>query len=83
VSRWSSTSRRPCAPARRRLILGEREIAAEPITVEASQLTFKIADAPPAGSTHLARLRVDGFDSPIIDRTATPVAYLDRRITLP
>jgi hypothetical protein len=42
-----------------------------------------IADAPPAGSTHLARLRVDGFDSPIIDRTATPVAYLDRRITLP
>jgi hypothetical protein len=65
------------------LILGEREIAAEPITVTASQLTFNIADAPPAGSTHLARLRVDGFDSPIIDRMATPVAYLDRRITLP
>lgn len=65
------------------LILGEREIAAEPITATASRLTFTIADAPPAGSTHLTRLRVDGFDSPIIDRTATPVAYLDRRITLP
>lgn len=65
------------------LILGEREIAAETITATASQLTFNIADAPPAGSTHLARVRVDGFDSPIIDRMATPVAYLDRRITLP
>ncbi len=65
------------------LILGEREIAAEQITVEASQLSFVIADAPPVGSSHLARLRVDGFDSPIIDRLATPVAYLDRRITLP
>ena len=65
------------------LILGEREIAAETITATTSQLTFRIADAPPAGSTHLARLRVDGFDSPIIDRMATPVAYLDRQITLP
>lgn len=65
------------------LILGEREITAEPLTATASRLTFLIADAPPAGSTHLARLRVDGFESPIIDRMATPVAYLDRRITLP
>ena len=65
------------------LILGEREIIAEQFTAPASQLTFKIAAPPPAGSTHLARLRVDGFESPIIDRTATPVAYLDRRITLP
>jgi hypothetical protein len=65
------------------LILGEREIAAEPITAQASRLTFKIADAPAAGSNLLARLRVDGFESPIVDRTATPPAYLDRRIVLP
>ncbi|UCV17570.1 DUF4255 domain-containing protein [Ferribacterium limneticum] len=65
------------------LILGEREIAAEQFTATTSRLTFKIADAPEAGSTHLVRLRVDGFESPIIDRMATPTAYLDRRITLP
>ena len=65
------------------LILGEQEIAAEPISVASTRLTFKITAAPAAGSSLLARLRVDGFESPIIDRTATPVAYLDRRITLP
>jgi hypothetical protein len=65
------------------LILGDLEFAAEPITAPASQLTFKIADAPPSGSTHLARLRVDGFESPIIDRMKTPVVYLERTITLP
>jgi hypothetical protein len=65
------------------LILGEREIAAEPITANASRLTFRIADAPPAGSSHLVRLRVDGFDSTIVDRMATPTTFLDRRITLP
>lgn len=65
------------------LILGEREIAAVPVTTVASRLTFTIAEAPPTGSVHLARLRVDGFDSPIVDRMATPAAFLDRRITLP
>ena len=65
------------------LILGDHEIAAEPITVATSRLTFIVVEAPAAGSRLLARLRVDGFDSPIIDRTATPVAYLDRLITLP
>jgi hypothetical protein len=65
------------------LILGDLEFAAEPITAPASQLTFKIADAPPSGSTHLARLRVDGFESPIINRMKTPVVYLERPITLP
>jgi len=65
------------------LILGERDVTADSITTTTSRLTFRIADAPPAGSTHLARLRIDGFESPIIDRMATPVAYLDRRITLP
>ena len=65
------------------LILGEQEIAAEPVSVASTRLTFKIAAAPAAGSSLLARLRVDGFESPIIDRTATPAAYLDRRITLP
>ncbi len=65
------------------LILGDREIAAEPFAVATSRLTFIVVEAAAAGNRLLARLRVDGFESPIIDRTATPVAYLDRLITLP
>jgi hypothetical protein len=65
------------------LILGDRDIAAAPTSAPATRLTFELADAPPAGSSLLARLRVDGFESPIIDRMTTPTAYLDRRITLP
>lgn len=65
------------------LILGDREISAEPFAVASSRLTFVLADAPAVGSSLLARLRVDGFESPIIDHTVTPVAYLDRLITLP
>jgi len=65
------------------LILGEREIASEPFNTPASRLTFQIPDAPAAGSSLLTRLRVDGFESPIVDRTATPTTFLDRRITLP
>jgi hypothetical protein len=65
------------------LILGEREVAAEPISAQTSRLTFKVTDAPAAGSSLLTRLRVDGFESPVVDRTATPPAFLDRRIVLP
>ncbi|MBS1144029.1 MAG: hypothetical protein H6R14_1435 [Proteobacteria bacterium] len=65
------------------LVLGEREVAPNEITLPATSLTFKIADAPASGTRHLARLRIDGFESPIVDRTATPPAYLDRWITLP
>ena len=74
----------PVRPGQRAaLILGEREIAAEPIDAIASRLTFKLAEAPAAGSSLLVRLRVDGFESPIVDRMATPPAFLDRRIVLP
>lgn len=65
------------------LILGDREIVAEPTSVPASRLTFSMADAAAPGSSLLVRLRVDGFESPIIDRTVTPSRFLDRRITLP
>lgn len=65
------------------LILGDREIVAEPTSVPASRLTFRMADAAAPGSSLLVRLRVDGFESPIIDRTVTPSRFLDRRITLP
>jgi len=63
-----------------RLMLGGGEFAPQPATTDTSSLTFEIPDAP-AGN-HLARLRVDGIDSPIIDPAATPPAFLNRRIQI-
>jgi hypothetical protein len=65
------------------LILGDHEVSADPVFAPSSRLTFKLPNAPETGSTHLVRLRVDGFETPIIDRAAKPMVYLDRRITLP
>ncbi|MFJ3461242.1 Pvc16 family protein [Achromobacter spanius] len=65
------------------LLLGEQELPAEPATAPASALIFEWRDAPPAGTRFLARLRVDGIESPLVDREAVPVRYLDRQIELP
>ncbi|WP_313696945.1 DUF4255 domain-containing protein [Achromobacter sp.] len=65
------------------LLLGDRELPAEPATAPASALIFEWRDAPPAGTRFLARLRVDGIESPLVDREAVPVRYLDRQIELP
>lgn len=65
------------------LLLGDRELPAEPATAPASALTFEWRDAPPTGTRFLARLRVDGIESPLVDREAVPVRYLDRQIELP
>ena len=62
------------------LILGAREVFAQPFTAVTGTLTFVIAAAPPGD--HLVRLRVDGIDSPIIDRAATPPVFFNRRITI-
>ena len=52
----------------------------QPFTVDTSHLSFEIPSAP-AGN-HLARLRVDGVDSPIINPAASPPAFLNRRIQI-
>jgi len=65
------------------LLLGDRELPAEPATAPASALIFEWRDAPSAGARFLVRLRVDGIESPLVDREAVPVRYLDRQIELP
>jgi hypothetical protein len=62
------------------LILGNREVFAQPVTVTTNTLTFVVETAP-AGD-HLARLRVDGIESAIIDRAATPPVFFNHRITV-
>lgn len=62
------------------LVLGGREVPAEPIASATSALTFVVDDAP--AGTHLVRVRVDGIESPIVDRTTSPPAFLDRRVVI-
>lgn len=62
------------------LIVGTREVLADARTVATANPTFHIADAPVG--THFLRLRVDGIDSLLVDRSVTPPVFLDRRITI-
>ena len=63
------------------LILGTREVAAQPHPAPATtSLQFVVRDAP-VGS-HLTRLRVDGIDSVVVNRTVSPPVFLDRRVVI-
>lgn len=62
------------------LVLGQQEVAPQPFTPPVSALDFVIPNAPVANQ--LARLRIDGIDSPIINRAVTPPTFLDQRIKI-
>ncbi|MCS6328177.1 MAG: DUF4255 domain-containing protein [Nitrospira sp.] len=62
------------------LLLGTREIPVAPITVATGTVTVAVADAPTG--EFLLRIRVDGIDSPIIDRSAVPPAFYNYRVTI-
>jgi hypothetical protein len=62
------------------LLLGQEEISPESFTAPTGTLNF-IARNAEAGDS-LARLRIDGVDSPIVDHSATPPAFLDQRVTI-
>jgi Pvc16 N-terminal domain len=68
---------------RAELILGDRAEFAEPFANTTADLTFLFPNAPPAGSQHLVRLRMDGIESLIIDRAAKPPVFFNHRVTLP
>lgn len=55
------------------LLLGDREIAVAPFTSPTGTLTFAAASVP-AGQ-YWVRLRVDGIDSLLVDRSATPPVF--------
>jgi hypothetical protein len=55
------------------LLLGGREVPADAHTAQTASLDFTIVDAPPGD--HLVRVRVDGVDSQVIDRTVSPPAF--------
>jgi hypothetical protein len=62
------------------LVLGQREFAPHAFAPPVGALDFVIANAP-VGS-HLASLRIDGIDSPIIDRSVEPPVFLNRRVII-
>jgi len=67
------------------LVLGQQEYAPQTPAAPGpwTSLDFVIENAPPAAAPgHLARLRIDGIDSPIIDRAVTPPEFLDQRIVI-
>ena len=62
------------------LLLGDREILADDHPATTSNLSFTVRDAPVG--THYVRLRVDGIDSQLVDRSATPPVFFDHRIEI-
>lgn len=55
------------------LFLGDREIPAQPHPAPTGTLTFRVEGAPPG--LHWVRLRVDGVDSLLVDRTVVPPTF--------
>lgn len=65
------------------VVLGDREVPAQPFTAPASTLSFVVPEAPAAPAPGLLlRLRIDGIDSPIIDLGTTPPAFRDQRLVI-
>lgn len=62
------------------LIIGSREVLADPHPVDTATLDFTILDAPVG--THFVRLRVDGIDSQLVNRSVTPPVFFNHRITI-
>jgi Pvc16 N-terminal domain len=65
------------------LMLDSREAPAEPFTTSTQQLTFRFADAPPAGGSALVRLSIDGVHSVLVNRAVRPPVFFNQRIGWP
>ena len=60
------------------LVLGQQEYAPQPFAPPTRSLVFDIRNAPVG--EHLARLRIDGIDSPIIDRSSVAPRFFDQLV---
>lgn len=70
-------------PAQRAsLVVGQREAVAEDQPAQTDTLTFVMENLAP--DTYLIRLRVDGVESVLVDRSVTPPAFLtSQQVTIP
>lgn len=63
------------------ILVGSHEIQSLPISTQTSQISAVLSGVDPG--TYFLRLRVDGVDSQIVDRTATPPQFnATRKITI-
>jgi hypothetical protein len=60
-------------PQRAQLILGDRAVDARPRTSNTATLEFDVADAPVG--EFFVRVRIDGVDSLLVDRSVTPPVF--------
>jgi hypothetical protein len=56
------------------LLLGSREVLADPRDTQTDALTFSISNA--VVGDFWIRLRVDGVDSQLVDRSTTPPTFI-------
>lgn len=57
------------------LIIGDQLTAADPFAAATNSLSFTYTNLQPTGGFVPARLRVDGIDSRVVDRTVTPPVF--------
>jgi hypothetical protein len=62
------------------LLLGDLEITALPRSTQTNTVAFLVRGAAPG--TYLVRVRVDGVDSVVVNRMATPPEFLNLRVTV-
>ena len=62
------------------LLIGPAEVAPESFVAPTTALDFIVEDADVGAA--LARLRIDGIDSPVADRSTTPPTFFNHRITI-
>jgi hypothetical protein len=62
------------------LVLGSKEIAPQDVSAQTGSLEFVVPNAPIGN--HLVRLRIDGTESPVVDRSKTPPIFFDQRINI-
>lgn len=64
------------------LLLGDREIPAQPHPNRTGSLEFRLTPAPPGN--YFIRLRVDGVDSLLVNRAVTPPVFDEtQKVTIP
>lgn len=68
------------------LLLGDREILSQPHTLPTTTLIFEFSNSTPAAAPdpveYLARLRVDGVDSLLIDRTGAVPVFRNQKVRI-
>jgi hypothetical protein len=62
------------------LLIGGRAVASEPRTTATDTLTFAVTHATPG--TYLAGVRIDGIDTVMVDRQATPPTFVGANVVI-